>query len=175
MLEPIKGLWECHNRCGLPNLNSRRSIGSWLLDPLISQSSGLSIMQTITQHRAGRRPRRFRNATLEATTAKLDSRHGNISAAFRVVGESAMFATATIRSTTRSGNIVLELVSQSQIDKWRAATCQRCPCLTSRYRSPSPPRGWSISTYILGRVSSKPNCLLVYLNIQNGGAELAPY
>jgi hypothetical protein len=44
-------------------------------------------------------------------TAKLDSRHGNISAALSVVGNSPMTATATIRATTRSGNIVLELVS----------------------------------------------------------------
>jgi hypothetical protein len=51
--------------------------------------------------------------TLGTPTAKLDSRHGNISAALRVVGESAITATATIRATTRSGNIVLELVSKS--------------------------------------------------------------
>jgi hypothetical protein len=125
VLEPIKGLWESHNRCGMPNLNLHRFLGSWLLDPLIAPSSGPSILQTIVQHRAGRRPRRFRNMTLGAPTAKLDSRHGNISAALRVVAESPMPATATIRTTTRSGNIVLELVSQS-----RAATCQRCTCLT---------------------------------------------
>ena len=88
-----------------------RSLGSWLLDPLAPQSSGTSILQTIIQHRAGRRQRRSRNMTLGTATAKLDSRHGNISAALRVVGESAMTATATIRATTRSGNIVLELVS----------------------------------------------------------------
>ncbi len=92
------------------NLNLRRSLGSWLLDPLALQSSGPSILQTIVQHRAGRRPRPFRNMTLGTPTAKFDSRHGNISAALRVVGESVMTATATIRTTTRSGNIVLELV-----------------------------------------------------------------
>ena len=93
------------------NLNLRCSLGSWLLDPLAAPSSGPSILQTLVQSRAGRRPRRVRNMTLGAPTARLDSRHGNIYAALRVVGESVP-ATATIRSTTRSGNIVLELVSQ---------------------------------------------------------------
>jgi len=87
--------------------------GSWLLDPLAPQSSETSIFQTIVQHRVGRRPRRSRNMTLGTATAKLDSRHGNISAALRVVGESPTTATATIRVTTRSGNIVLELISKS--------------------------------------------------------------
>lgn len=116
VLEPIKGLWECQNRCGMRNLNRRCSLGSWLLDPLAALSSGPSILQTVVQHRAGRRPRRARNMTLGAPTARLDSRHGSISAVLRVVAESATPATATIRSTTRSGNIVLELVSQSRID-----------------------------------------------------------
>jgi hypothetical protein len=95
------------------NFNWRCSQGSWLLDPLVALSSGPSILQTIVQHRAGRRPRRARNMTLGAPTARLDSRHGSISAVLRVVAESATPATATIRSTTRSGNIVLELVSQA--------------------------------------------------------------
>jgi hypothetical protein len=85
--------------------------GSWLLDPLAPQSSGTPILQTIVQHRAGRKQRRSRNMTPGTATAKLDSRHGNISAALSVVGNSPMTATATIRATTRSGNIVLELVS----------------------------------------------------------------
>jgi len=89
--------------------------GSWLLDPLAAQPSGSSILQTIVRHHLGRRPRGFRNMTMGAPTAKLSSRHGNISAAFRVVGESAIPATATIHSTTRSGNIVLELVSKSPV------------------------------------------------------------
>lgn len=52
----------------------------------------------------------MRNATVGAPTATLNTRHGSISATFRVVGDSIP-ATATIQSTTRSGNIVLELVS----------------------------------------------------------------
>ena len=105
----------------MPSLNSRLPLGSWLVDPLVAPSSGPSMLQTIVQSRAGgRRPRRFRNMTLGTPTARFDSRHGNISAAIRVVGDSGMPAIATIRSTTRSGNIVLELVSQkSQIDKWQ--------------------------------------------------------
>ena len=50
--------------------------------------------------------------TMGTPTAKLDSRRGNIFATLRVVGESAALATATIRSTTHNGNIVLELVRQ---------------------------------------------------------------
>jgi hypothetical protein len=110
MIEPIRGLWGYQDRCGLPTLNLHRSLGSWLLDPLAPQSSGTNILQAVMQHRNARRPRRFRNMALGTPTAKLDSRHGNISATFRVVGE-AMTATTTIRTTTRSGNIVLELVS----------------------------------------------------------------
>jgi len=93
--------------------------GSWLLDPLAAQPSGPSILQTIAENRVGRRPRRLRNLNvimgtpMGTPTAKLDSRHGNISASLRIVGESAIPATATIHSTTRSGNIVLELVSKS--------------------------------------------------------------
>jgi len=87
--------------------------GSWLLDPLAALSSGPSVLQTIVQSRAGgRRPRRFRNMTVGSPTAKFDSRHGSISTVLRVVGDSVP-AVATIRCTTRSGNIVLELVTKS--------------------------------------------------------------
>jgi hypothetical protein len=87
--------------------------GSWLLDPLAAQSSQRSLLQSLVAGRAGRRPRRFHNMTVGAPTAKLDSRHGNIFATLRVVGDSGVPATATIRSTTRNSNIVLELVSKS--------------------------------------------------------------
>jgi len=55
----------------------------------------------------------MRNMTIGAPTAKFTSLLGNISASFRVVAESATPATATIKATTRSGHIVLELVSKS--------------------------------------------------------------
>ena len=70
------------------------------------------MLQALVERRAGRRPHRFHNMTVGAPTAKLDSRHGNIFATLRVVGESAVLATATIRATTRNSNIVLELVRQ---------------------------------------------------------------
>ena len=51
--------------------------------------------------------------------------------------------------------------SKSQIDKWPAATCvPTVSYLISRYRSPSPLRGWSMSTHIPDRVSLRPICLL---------------
>jgi len=128
--------------------------GSWLLDPLAPQPSGPSILQTVVQHRAGRRPRRFRNMILGTTTAKLDSRHGDISAALRVVGESAMTATATIRTTTRSGNIVLELVSKS-------------PTRTVHFDAYS--RSGNISLLIPRSFSG-----VVELRAQSGGMELLP-
>ncbi|KAH9000103.1 hypothetical protein EDB92DRAFT_1812530 [Lactarius akahatsu] len=87
--------------------------GSWLLDPLAAQSTNQSLLQLLVENRAGRRPRRFHNITTGAPTAKLDSRRGNIFATLRVEGELAVPATATIRSTTRTGNIVLELVYKS--------------------------------------------------------------
>jgi hypothetical protein len=86
--------------------------GTWLLDPLAPQSSDQSLLQAFVDRRAGRRPRRFHNMTVTSPTAKLDSRRGNIFATFRILGESAVPATATIRSTTHNGNIVLELVSK---------------------------------------------------------------
>ncbi|KAF8493197.1 hypothetical protein F5888DRAFT_841692 [Russula emetica] len=129
--------------------------GSWLLDPLAPQSSGTSVLQTIVQNRgAGRRPHRVRNMTLGTPTAKLDSRHGNISAALRVVGESAMTATATIRTTTRSGNIVLELVSKS-------------PTRTVHFDAYS--RSGNISLLIPRSFSG-----IVELRARNGGMELLP-
>ncbi|KAH9172934.1 hypothetical protein EDB89DRAFT_2162266 [Lactarius sanguifluus] len=86
--------------------------GSWLLDPLAAQSTNQSRLQLLVENCAGRRPRRFHNMTTGAPTAKLDSRRGSIFATLRVEGELAVPATATIRSTTRTGNIVLELVRQ---------------------------------------------------------------
>jgi len=87
--------------------------GSWLLDPLAPRSARPSVLRSIVQYRIGGSPHGFRNMTLGRPTAKLDSRRGNISATLRVVGGADTTATATIRATTRSGNIVLELVSKS--------------------------------------------------------------
>ena len=112
VFETIRGLWECYDR-RMTSLFTRAPPGSWLLDPLAPQSSQRSLVQSLVETRAaGRRPRRFHNMTVGTPTAKLDSRHGNIFATLRVVGESAAPATATIRTTTRNSNIVLELVRQ---------------------------------------------------------------
>jgi len=46
-------------------------------------------------------------------TAKLDSQRGDIFATLQVVGESVVPETATIRSSTQTGNIVIELVSKT--------------------------------------------------------------
>ncbi|KAH9967481.1 hypothetical protein BC827DRAFT_1264286 [Russula dissimulans] len=124
--------------------------GSWLLDPLAAQTSVPSIFQTIVEHRVGgRRQRRFRNATMGAPTAKFDSRHGNISASLRVVGESPMPATATIQSATHGGNIVLELVSKSPMRMVHFDAYSRTGLLSgSRWQRGShhaPPQGESAS------------------------------
>jgi hypothetical protein len=43
-------------------------------------------------------------------TAMFNSRHGNIHAMLRVVGESALRTVATIHSKTRGGNIFIDVV-----------------------------------------------------------------
>ncbi|KAI9464441.1 hypothetical protein BJY52DRAFT_1249070 [Lactarius psammicola] len=55
--------------------------------------------------------KRFRHPKTAPPTARFSSRHGNIQATLRVIGDSSVRSTATIRSETRSGNIILELVS----------------------------------------------------------------
>jgi hypothetical protein len=56
--------------------------------------------------------RRFRRQKApDPPTAKFSSRHGGIQATLRVIGDSYVRSTATIRSETRGGNIVLDLVS----------------------------------------------------------------
>ena len=54
---------------------------------------------------------RSRSAKTKPPTAMLTSRHGNIEAMLRVVGESALRSVATINTVTRSGDIVIDLVS----------------------------------------------------------------
>jgi hypothetical protein len=54
---------------------------------------------------------RSRAAKIAPPTAMFSSRHGGIHATLHVVGESAVRSVATIRSVTRRGEIVLDLVS----------------------------------------------------------------
>jgi len=99
--------------CGVSVFKVFESIkGSWLLDPLAPRSSdpSLKLLHGLVENRAGRR---IYNLTLGTPTAKLDSWRGNISATLRVVGESPAPETATIRSTSHNGHIVLELVSKA--------------------------------------------------------------
>ncbi len=45
-------------------------------------------------------------------TARFSSRHGSIEATLRVTGDSSIRSTSTIRAETRSGNVLLDLVSR---------------------------------------------------------------
>jgi hypothetical protein len=56
---------------------------------------------------------RSRNPKAAPPTAKFGTRHGNIQATLRVVGDSMVHSIATIRAESRKGNIVLDLVSSS--------------------------------------------------------------
>lgn len=53
----------------------------------------------------------LRRPKVEPPTAKFSSRHGGIEATLRVIGDSSVRSTATIRSESRGGNIILDLVS----------------------------------------------------------------
>jgi hypothetical protein len=58
--------------------------------------------------------RRFRRSKApDPPTAKFNSRHGGIQATLRVIGDSSVRSTATIRSETRGGNTIIDLVSIS--------------------------------------------------------------
>ncbi|KAH9952848.1 hypothetical protein BC827DRAFT_1252069 [Russula dissimulans] len=54
---------------------------------------------------------RSRNPKAAPPTAKFGTRHGNIQATLRVVGDSMVRSIATIRAESRKGNIVLDLAS----------------------------------------------------------------
>ena len=85
--------------------------GSWLLDPLLPRSSSRSILQAFLEFRSGR-SRLFQNMSGGTPSANMVSWRGNIFATLRVVEESDLPETAVIRSTTYSGNVVIELVRQ---------------------------------------------------------------
>jgi len=54
---------------------------------------------------------RSRSSKAVPPTAKLASRHGSIQAKLRVLGESEVPSIATIRAESRSGSVMLDLVS----------------------------------------------------------------
>jgi len=85
--------------------------GSWSLDPLAPLVPAQNLVQMFLDGVGEKKRRcRSRSAKMAPPTAMFKSRHANIQAALRVVGDSAVHFVATIRSETRSGNISLDLV-----------------------------------------------------------------
>ncbi|KAH9053623.1 hypothetical protein EDB87DRAFT_1580956 [Lactarius vividus] len=87
--------------------------GSWSLDPLATVLPAQNLVQMFLDGQATKKKKRFRPPKTAPPTARFISRHGSIHATLRVIGDSSVRSTATIRSETRSGNIVLDLVSIS--------------------------------------------------------------
>ena len=86
--------------------------GSWSLDPLAPQIPAQNLVQMFLDGRGERKHRcGYFSKKKVPPTAMFNSRHGNIHATLRVVGESALRAVATIRSKTRGGNIFFDVVS----------------------------------------------------------------
>jgi len=84
--------------------------GSWSLDPLATLLPTQNLVQMFLDGQAVKK-KRFRRPKVDPPTAKFSSRHGGIQATLRVVGDSSVRSTATIRSETRGGNTILDLVS----------------------------------------------------------------
>jgi hypothetical protein len=87
--------------------------GSWSLDPLAPEVPAQDLVQMFLDGRETKRRCGYQWSKKKKVppTAMLHSRHGTVHATFRVVGESALRAVATIRSKTRGGNIFLDVVS----------------------------------------------------------------
>ncbi|KAI0251802.1 hypothetical protein BJV78DRAFT_1282255 [Lactifluus subvellereus] len=97
------------------NMYTKRDViqGSWSLDPLAPQLPAQNLVQLFLDGQPSKKSRCRRSAKGIPPTAKFSSRHGNIEATLRVVGDSLYRSTATIRSETRKGNTILDLVSIS--------------------------------------------------------------
>jgi hypothetical protein len=86
--------------------------GSWSLDPLAPQVPEPGLVQMFLNGQPVKKEFwRCRSSKAVPSTAKFASRHGNIQAKFRVVGDSAVRSIATIRAESRRGNITLDVVS----------------------------------------------------------------
>ena len=88
--------------------------GSWSLDPLAPMVPAQNLVQMFLDGK-GEKKRRCRSRSSKkaaSPTAIFSSRHGNVQAALRVVGDSAGLAVATVHSKTRGGNILFDLVSR---------------------------------------------------------------
>ncbi|KAI9433595.1 hypothetical protein H4582DRAFT_990309 [Lactarius indigo] len=100
---PVNGLYMCTKQEVIR--------GSWSLDPMAAVLPTQNLVQIFLDGQPSKKKKRFRPSKTVAPTAKFSSRHGGVQATLRVIGDSSVRSTATIRSETRSGNIVLDLVS----------------------------------------------------------------
>jgi hypothetical protein len=87
--------------------------GTWSLDPLAPLVPAQSLVQMFLDGMEEKKKRWYRSraAKISPPTAMFSSRHASVQATLYVVGESAVRSVATIRSVTRRGGIVLDLVS----------------------------------------------------------------
>ena len=85
--------------------------GSWTLNPVAPLVPSENLVQMFLDG-SGKKKGWFssRCAKSSPPTAMFKTRYGGIHATLRVVGESALRSVATIRSATRDGEIVLDLV-----------------------------------------------------------------
>lgn len=99
---PVNGLY----------MSTKREVirGYWSLDPLATPLPTQNLVQMFLDGQTVKQ-KRFRSPKAIPPTARYSSRHGSIQATLHVVGDTPVRSTATIRSETRSGNIILELVS----------------------------------------------------------------
>jgi hypothetical protein len=98
-----------------PNRLLTSQSGSWSLDPRAPQLPPPNLVQIILDGKQGKKSYCRRSSKGIAPTAKFSSRHGSIEATLHIVGnslEDPMFRPiARIRSETRKGNTVLDVVS----------------------------------------------------------------
>ncbi|KAI9440344.1 hypothetical protein H4582DRAFT_2055755 [Lactarius indigo] len=104
---PVNGLYMCTKQ----EVIRETQAGSWSLDPLAAVLPTQNLVQIFLDGQPSKKKKRFRPSKTVPPTAKFSSRHGGVQATLRVTGDSSVRSTATIRSETRSGNIVLDLVS----------------------------------------------------------------
>jgi hypothetical protein len=86
--------------------------GSWTIDPMAPMVPEQNLVQMFLYGQSQKKKcRRSRRPKLAPPTAKFGTRHGNIQATLRVLGDSMVRSIATIRAESRKGNIVLDLAS----------------------------------------------------------------
>lgn len=87
--------------------------GCWTLDPLAPLVPPQNLVQMFLDGTKEKKRGwcRSRSEKKPPPTVMLRTRHANIQATLRVVGESAVRSVATVQTATRSGDIVIDLVS----------------------------------------------------------------